>query len=73
MDTLDLEEIKRWLEHGDMKRIADKLEIDKSYVSYTLAGKARKPNLDIVNAAIEKAIERKSKILNGMSRLKQLQ
>lgn len=73
MDPLDLEEIKRWLQHGDMKWIADKLEIDRSHVSYTLAGKGKKPNLAIIDTAIEKAIERKSKILNGMSRLKQLQ
>jgi predicted XRE-type DNA-binding protein len=71
IDKEQLEEIKRWLKHGDQELIAGKLNVDASRVSQVLSGGS--PNLEILEACIEKAIERKAKIVNGMSRLKQLQ
>lgn len=68
---VDLEEIKRWLEHGDQQEIADDAECDPSYVSRVLSGHAI--NHAVLDAALEKAIQRKAKILSKMDRLKQLQ
>ena len=67
---LDLLEIKKWLQRGDIKAIAKDLGYDPTYVSCVLSGKYI--NHDIINKAIDKAIERKIKVTNQFGRLIQI-
>lgn len=69
---IDLTEIKRWLQRGDIKAIAKDVGVDPSYVSLVLAGKPGCVNHTIIEKAIDKAIERKSAITQKLERLKQL-
>lgn len=67
---IDLEEIKRWLKRGDIKKIAKDEDVDPSYASRVLSGQF--PNHAIISRALDKAIERKSAIMGKLERLKQI-
>lgn len=70
MSEVDLNEIKRWLKRGDRQMIANEVGVTPQYVSMVLGG--HHPNHDVIERAIDKAIERKSAISSKMERLKQL-
>jgi hypothetical protein len=66
-----VEEINKWLWRGDKKKIATSLKYTPEYTCEVLAG--RQYNEDIVDAAFEKAMERKEKHIRQTNRIKQLQ
>lgn len=67
---IDLKEVKRWLKRGDMQKMASSLGFTPQYVSLVLGGKH--PNHEIIEMAIDKAIERKAAITSKMERLRQI-
>lgn len=69
---IDLEEIKRWLIRGDHLKIEKKTGVNRSHICNILNGKTRKVNFEVIDAAAEIAIERKSRVINKMDRLKQI-
>lgn len=72
MSCIDLAEVKRWFQRGDIKVIAQQTGLDPSYVSLVLSGKKNYMNQQILEKAIELAIQRKSSVLSKMERLKQI-
>jgi hypothetical protein len=69
--TSDLEEIKKWIQRGDGKTIAEKTGFHKNYVYNVLNG--HHMNAEIICAAADIALERKARVLSKVEKIKQLQ
>ena len=67
---IDMEEINRWLQRGDKKKIAEELQVDYGWVTKVLAGKY--VNYPIIEKAIALATERKARIMEGMAKLRSI-
>lgn len=67
---VDYKEIKRWLEHGDISRLAAQENISFNYASDILAGRKRK--MSFIKAAQELAIANKARITAGQDKLKRI-
>jgi hypothetical protein len=62
-DTLKF--IKQWIEHGDIKKAAEKFKIEKSHASKILKGKAR-PRVDFLKELKDKAVRNYNKLRIGL-------
>jgi hypothetical protein len=54
----NLLKIKEWLQHGDIKAIAEDLKLNQSYVGAVLRGK-KPQNIQIIDKATEIALKNK--------------
>jgi hypothetical protein len=68
IEKSELDEVRKWLEYGEVGTIARKFGKEPSYGSQVLLGKV--VCNDLLNIYIEKAIENKARIINGIQRLK---
>lgn len=68
MEEIDFAEIKRWLEWGDIKLLATECGISPNQATSVMQGKIK--NFAFLEKVIAKAMANKSRIVNGMERLK---
>jgi hypothetical protein len=68
--VIDYAEIRQWLEHGDIQKLAKHYNIDPAHAGKMLSGKVKKLRIDFINDAINKASENKSRIMQAMLKLK---
>ncbi len=71
MEDIDFKEIKRWLGHGGMKRLAKEHGISLTSASLILSGKTT--NIPFLERSIKRATENKIKILAAMKRLQEVE
>jgi hypothetical protein len=66
-EEVNLREITRWLEHGDLANIARELGLDpkKADIYRFAAGKAKNPRVDLLERMIKKATENKTRIMTS--------
>jgi hypothetical protein len=72
MDELDLEAVRRWLEHGDIKKIAIKCGLEPNTAYKYFEGKVKKVNVEFISACFDKAIANKRIVLGKQNSLNQL-
>lgn len=70
MKDQDLSEIKKWLEKGDIARLAAQAGITRQHAYNILANK--KTNMKFIETAMELALANKARISGGIDRLKRL-
>jgi len=70
MPEIDFNEIKKWLEHGDIAMLAKEEKIHCSTAYSYLSGKSK--NFKFIEKAMKKALENKVIMMEGIERLKRL-
>jgi Holliday junction resolvasome RuvABC DNA-binding subunit len=70
MEELDFEEVKKWLQYGDIAELAKQFGISRNAASAIL--NKRKKNFKFMAKLIERATENKLKMTHGLERLKGL-
>lgn len=67
-DEIDFKVIKRWLGRGGLKQLAEEEGINYTYASNILNG--REMNLKFLEKAVQRALDRKERVMRGIARLK---
>ena len=65
-----LEEISKWLEYGDIKRVAEKFKIDSSFASRMIKGKTRHLHMAFITELAKIALKNKSMVMRSVEALK---
>lgn len=66
----ELEEIRNWLEHGDLKRVAEKFKIDRSYATKMIKGNTRYLHMAFIAELGRIALKNKSMVMRSVEALK---
>ncbi len=72
MEEIDVEEIKKWLESGEIMKLAEEFGITPTTAYRHLSPKAKRRNLKFVLKCAERAIANKAMIVNAVRRLKEM-
>lgn len=70
MSELDFSEIRKWLEHGRIKEIAEQCDLEPTTASKMLRGKIKKPNMKFLNAVMDEALRNKRTLTDKNNALK---
>lgn len=70
MQEIDFEEIKKWLEYGEIAILAKENMITRASAYNILNGKTK--NFSFIEKAMTKAFENKARIMNGQDRMKKI-
>lgn len=72
LPEIDFEDIKHWLEFGDIAGLAEKHKISPGFASYILLGKIKYYKIEFLIDAMDLAAKNKQLILGKINQLKNL-
>jgi hypothetical protein len=73
MSEIDFKELKEWLRHGELKKIAKNQNITIQHASYMLLGKSKKVHMPFLKEVIETATKNKMETLSLYNKFKSIQ